>query len=214
MPKIKQISVNQIDKIISCQDDNSKNTTIQYNVDNNEEISIVVTPLLKPEDTSGFVDSVVDAVFVNDDYNTALYELVYSKAILAYYTNIKYDITNEKLNKIVYCTNIIDMIIEKINRMQLSDINDAINKKIEFKKNLIISEQKKLLDDAVIRLNTEQDKMVTQISSLVDVFGKIGKEANEIDINKLSEDVNKIANMDENKTVNNILEFQNKDDKK
>lgn len=196
MTDTKKISINQIDKIIKTQTGNCKEKiTIQYKVTDDEIIEIVVTPLLSVDEMNSMVNSIVDTI-CNDTYNPALYELVYSKAIMVYYTNLKTDITNNKLNQIVYCTDIIEKIVNIINPLQLADINDAVDKSIEFKKQEILSTENRLLKE---NLN--------QLVSLTNIMSEIGEKMNDIDIKELMKNCKKIADIPEKERIQKILEI-------
>lgn len=191
-----KISVNQVDKIIKTQTRNCKEKiTIPYKVADDEIIEIVVTPLLSVDEMNSMVNSIAETI-CNDTYNPDLYELVYSKAIMAYYTNLKTDITNDKLNQIVYCTDIIEKIVNIINPLQLADINDAVDKSIEFKKQEILSTENRLLKE---NLN--------QLISLTNIMSEMGEKMNDINIKELMENCKKIADIPEKQRVQSILEI-------
>lgn len=203
MAKTKQISINQIDKIIASQADRypkDNKTVISYNVGNGETVDVEVSPLLSVEDMNNMVQAVSEAVFDNNTYVPAVYELIYSKAVLAYYTNLKIDMKNDKFNQIVYCTDIVDKVVDSVNTMQLADINDAIDKAIEFKKQEILSTQNRLLEE---NLN--------QLVTLTNTMSEFGEKMKDINMNEVIDNYKKIANMPEKERVNNILEFQRKE---
>lgn len=208
-----KISINQIDKIIAAQSDKypkNNKTVISYDVRNGETVDIEVTPLLSLDDMDGFVEGVTEGIFDNDTYKPALYEIVYSQAILCFYTNLKTDMTNDKLIQIVYNTDIVDMVIDKINVMQLADINDALEKAIEFKKQSILSEQRKLLSETNMTMQIEQNEVISKMDSVINLFKNISSGLDDYGKKQLAEDINKIANTDEKVIVDNILDFQEK----
>ena len=208
-----KISINQIDKIIAFQADKySKNnkTVISYEVGNGEPVDVEVTPLLSLNDADNFVECVIEGVFDNDTYKPALFELVFSQAILYFYTNLKSDMKSEKLIQIVYNTNIVDRVIENVNKMQFADINDALEKAIEFKKQSILSEQRKLLSETNMTMRIEQNEVISKMDSVINLFKNISNGLDDYGKKQLAEDINKIANTDEKVIVDNILDFQEK----
>lgn len=207
MAKTKQISINQIDKIIASQTDTypkDNKRVISYDVGNGETVDIEVTPLLSIEDMSSMVHAVVGALFDNDTYTPAMYELVHSKAILVYYTNLKSDMNNDKLNQIVYCTDIVNKVVQVVNISQFEDINYAICKAIEFRKQEILSTQNRLLEENY-----------NQLVALTNTMSTFGEKMKGVDMNELMDNFKKLANTSEKERVNNVLEFQyaNRDDK-
>ena len=99
-----EVSVNQIDKIIKSKSflyHKDNKTTVLFDVADGEQISINVTPILSIEDMKEFVEVVSDSVFIDDEYTPALFEIVYASAIMTYYTDLKTNITNDKLLQII-----------------------------------------------------------------------------------------------------------------
>ncbi len=208
MTKTKQVSFNSLKKIIKYQSSDNK-TTILFDVDKDESIEVEVTKLLSTQDSVDFVDSVSSAIFIDGVYTPSLYNLVYSKAILAFYTNIKVnDINNDLLNEIIYDTDIIDKILSVINEMQLYHLESAITDAIDYKCKEILSVNE-LTANTMIQEMAERNKEQTeQVKALITTFSEIGKTFDGIDQNKLMQMIEMIANKDEDELVNSVMAYR------
>ncbi len=206
-----EVSVNQIDKIIKSQSSKypkDNKTVVLFDVAYGEQISINVTPILSIEDMNEFAEVVSNSVFIDDEYAPALFKLVRARAIMTYYTDLKTNITNDKLLQIIYNTDIIERVEDSINPKQFSAIETAIGKAIEFKKQSILSEQRKLVTELTNNVQIEQNDVITKMNSVVELFEKISNGLDGYGKKQLAEDINMIANKDEKEIVDNILEFR------
>ncbi len=195
--KKKTTSPTLIQKFLAYAASKEDKCILSMPVSETESCEFEVKSLLNAGDMDSFVSGVTDALFLNGYYTPALYSLVYAKAILVYYTNLKDSISNEDLIVLVFKTNIISFIESKINKSQKEAIVDAINQSIEFKKQEILSTQAARLEESI-----------QQIKLLTDLTSKIVNQFNDIDMKQATEAVIKIANIPERDLVNNIFDVK------
>lgn len=205
--KKKITSVSPIQQIVSYAIPKSDKCILFLPISETENIEIEVRQLLSTDEMVSFVNGVCNAVFWNDEYVPSIYELVISKAILTYYTNLAVFqtnkeasvslISNEHLTQLVYCTNIIQEVKSKINLRQFESMIVAIDKAIEFKKQEIYNTQSARLEEAI-----------KQIEILINTTERITAQFEGIDMKQATEAAIKIANIPEQELVKNILEVQ------
>ncbi|MEG0899815.1 MAG: hypothetical protein RSF40_08930 [Oscillospiraceae bacterium] len=209
-----KISINQMDKLLptKTKDDNKIPLWLKDS-EGKDTLEIIVTPILSVDDTVSFVESVAEALFVKDTYLPSVRNLVYNKALLAYYTNLRFDMTDDKINELVYQTTVCDQISETIMKHageQMCDVHVAIDEAIEFKKQQILSEQRQLLMATNMRIDEEQNDILKSSNALIEAFNSIITKFNDINFEQLVKDVNTVANTPDKERVDNILSFQQK----
>lgn len=210
MAKTKQVSFNSLKKIIQCQSLDNK-TSLLFDVGDNENIEVEVTKLLSTQDSVDFVESVSNAVFIDGVYTPSLYNLVYSKAILAFYTNIKVnDINSDLLNEIVYNTDIMDKIIDVINEIQMYHLESAITNAINHRCKELLSVNESATNHLIQEVSEKSKEQSEQVKTLIETFSEIGKAFDGIDQNKLMEMLETISNKDEDKIVNSVMDYREK----
>lgn len=206
---------NPIAQILASQENKYPHKTIlSYEVDGSEKVDITVLSILPLESVAGIVEAITDAVFADGTYNPALYEYVYSKAILAYFTDLNLDISNDVLNEIVYSSSLVDDVIDRINKLHLADINDAIEKSIAFRQQHLLSSSRKMLEDTNFRIRREQEEIIGQMGQLISVFSEFSNGLDGYGKEQIKNDIHQIAGMDEKERISNILEFRNTQDEK
>ncbi|MEG1614824.1 MAG: hypothetical protein RR343_05010, partial [Oscillospiraceae bacterium] len=77
--------------------------------------------------------------------------------------NIKTNMTNDKLNYIIYKTDILEKVLNEINKKQLQFIKDALQNAIIFKEQSIHCTQK-------IRLEQEQEEILKHTNDLINTI--------------------------------------------
>ena len=195
--QVKRLSVNMMDKLIEhLKKTNEKIKPLTYKVDN-EEITIDVKYQLSFEEMKSLIDVVVDNSFVNNKYNECNKIFVLFKAILAYYTNLKFDYSNEdKSVEMLFNTSLLLDITKKINVKQYDYILECINNEIDYiKQNKIYHLQEKyqkLENELTVKINQEQDMLVKEIANLIVPMQQIFESYNSDEMKNVCE---KLANM-------------------
>lgn len=162
-----------------------------------ENIDIEVKSLLSVDEMVSFVNGVTNAIFPNGTYMPAIYRLVYANAIIFYYTDFQDMITNEDLVSLVFCTDIIAKVEERINRAQIQEMIEAICKNIKSKQEEIHNTQSSRLEESI-----------RQMETLTEIVSKFAEQFQDIDMKQATEAAIKLSNMPERNIVNNILDVK------
>lgn len=195
--KKKSAPPSPIQQIVSFAAPKDNKSILSLPISDTENYGVEVKTTLAADEMVSFVDGITNALFVNDQYTPVLYKLIYVKAILAYYTNLKEPISNEDLVVLVFDTDIVQKIEEKINQKQRQDLIEAIQKNIEAK-------QQELLNSKSARL----ESAIRQIELLTEATSKITEQFKEIDMKQVMESSMKLANIPERDLVNNIIDIK------
>lgn len=126
MAKTKKISINAMDKVVKSS--HTPFTEIEWN-----GLNVTVKYTLTFKEMLEFVDSVTKTCFTSST-NTYMPEakgFAIKSNILEKYTNFTLPNNLEHRYEMIYCTNIIDTVLEHINTQQYSEIINAIDDKIE-----------------------------------------------------------------------------------
>ena len=138
MAKTKEtrISVNQFEKFVKTIEDNDIDITLS------DDLSFKVKTKIGIRDMITFVNSVVDNCFNGDEYKPYYKNLIYAKNLISYFTNISIPLDDEKFYDWIQISGICDIIEEKLyntNSVQFHEINETIDKMIEFRKQKILN---------------------------------------------------------------------------
>lgn len=169
----------------------------------NKKITILVNKMIPFENMVALINSVVEQSFSEDIYKPYLHRISYVRNMLAYFTNLPYDCDNETLNYIMYTSKIFSSIEERISPRQLYDIRNMIEKGINFNKEMVLSNQRKLLSIAIDNLNREQEDITMQITTLVEKFNGM-----DFDINKLEQVLDKAKEISQENLSANIVSLK------
>lgn len=231
---VKQVSFTKVDKYIK----EFATNLFEYNplelnypkefTEMINEMDIQIRHSLPLFDMGGFVEDVVNGVFVDVENEDGVAETKYApyykdiyigKNILKYYTNIKEIDSVDRLEKLVFGDGfgIIDIVKDNINLSQFDEILKAIDDLIDFRKRELLNNKKSGLDNLVDSLNSilkNIDKKIEQfdveslgeyVPEIVDIF-----QSGKLDPEKFaSAFVNAKAN-----SVGNDTESEVKDDSK
>ena len=152
--------------------------------------SITVRSYLLPTEKAELCARVVAQLFDDDTYNPYVRDDVTYAAIISYFTNIKADnLTPERLAFLVYNVNLISK-IESVSPDQYKDIMLTIDRAVD-------------AINADIREKRQHD--IDEVKALTDKFAKIGNSLDSLDLNSVMSDVSKIANMDDEERVRNVI---------
>lgn len=195
----KKLNTTKLDKIIK--DQKKDNGVITYEI-NGETIEIQVRRTVSIQEFAQIVTDVSESVCsgnVNDHvpYSAFYKETAIGLAILSNYTNIKDDIGVDRMNAILFETDILDKVEDSVNQIQLNALMIAIDDQIEFYKQEAISTEHKHLIETTAQFN----KATVTFEQFTRMFEGI-------DINQLLDMGGKLASMDEKKFAESIMEVR------
>lgn len=122
----KKISISVFEKIMKETHTATKN--VEWN-----GVEITIKNTLSFKEVLSFVDSVTKSCFTTDSgsYLPEVKEFVIKCCILEMYANFAMPINVERKYDLVYCTDAVNVVMDNINRVQLDEIIEAINDKID-----------------------------------------------------------------------------------
>lgn len=145
--EMKEVSVNQIEKIIKNHYDNSYKE-VEFKC-GDEVITVMVKPYLTYQEFGEFVQTVVDTCFEKDeitgeysDYYAYREDFITAICVLKYYTNIMIPKDATKLYPLIYGTDIIDKILDIIDLQQNRDLMLSISQKMEFRRRQVANNKR------------------------------------------------------------------------
>lgn len=122
----KKISITTFEKIMK--ENYTPTKTVEWN-----GVEITIKPTLSFKEVLSFVDNVTKSCFTTDGgtYIPEVKEFVIKCCILEMYANFAMPTNVERKYDLVYCTDAVNVVMDNINRIQLGEIIDAINDKID-----------------------------------------------------------------------------------
>lgn len=187
--KIQKLILSQLSK-----NEQENKIIYNFNISNGESIAVEIKKLLTADEMDNMVVAIVNSLFDSNVYHASIKDLIISKAIVLYYTNIKDNISNEDLINIIYNTTIIDTIISKINIKQFNVLQSAIDDLIEYRKADINSAQVKRLNE-----------ITTSLDLYLNIIKTVTEQYENIDIKDLIDSVKSMTKISDESLVNNIL---------
>lgn len=126
MAKIKKISINAIDKVVKTL--HTPSTEVEWN-----GLNVIIKHTLTFKETLEFVDSVTKTCFTasTNTYMPEAKEFAIKSNILEKYTNFTLPNNLEHRYEMIYCTDIIDVVLKNINIAQYTEMIKAIDDKIK-----------------------------------------------------------------------------------
>lgn len=163
--------------------------------------TIYVKQFLAFEDMMAFVDGVSSGCFAKSDgsYMPEARDFLFRCHIVDNYTNIELPDAIEEKNRLLYGTNIIEVIIRNIDRGQFQAIIDAIEKNVAYAVDMNV----KQFNDNVEKIYGEITKLYEQLTS---VFEGIDKDT----MTAIAQAVAGTT-FDEKKLVDAVIEARNAD---
>lgn len=185
-----------------------KNVMIGSYVYNDEIINFNYCTDLSVSEKLSFVNSVVDIVVDEDKYNSIIKDLMFDYMIIKVFTDIDisflraidedgnktFDI--DLLEDFLLETNIVDIVKANVSYILFDELNNAINKSIEYKTGIYNNR----LEDALSNLVNTIEKKVNAI------------DMGDIDLNKMSEMVQLFTSMSEKFTPENVVKAYTQSD--
>ena len=172
---------------------------------NGQSFTIKIKSVISFKDMSSFVNTVVNNSFTDDEYDSVNNEMAFNRCLLAYYTNIPFDI--EDIDNLIYQTNIMDLIKDNVSKKQLSSIKRMILESIDFKQRKILSVQKSKIDELINRIAEEQSEIISEVNKFVETFNDTFSNVN-FDVDKMMEIVDKLNSIDLNKVSKELYEVR------
>lgn len=192
----KKVSCEKLDNLMKKHHAEGYNETL-YPIGGGEDnggFNIAIRSYLLPTEKAELCARVVAQLFEDDTYNPFVRDDVTYAVIISYFTNIKADnLTPERLAFLVYDVNLISK-IESVSPDQYKDIMLTIDRAVETI-NADIREKRQHDIDAIL----------DEVKALTDKVAKVGNSLDALDLNAVVSDVNKIANMNDEERVRNVL---------
>lgn len=196
----KRVSINNLDKMLNASTGDNV-VTVPIDIGDGETVDVHVKKTISFDEMESFVDVVADAVFVEENGETAYsptrYRSAFALSFLGFFSDIKIEIGLERLVKLMYATGIYDELVSAANQSQLRAIEDDIFSAIEFRKQTVLSGER-------IKLNyllEQMDKMMPMLEQNARLLAGMGQE-------DLTKAVQAMGNMDEGKLAKAVLKEQ------
>lgn len=151
--KINKISINSFEKTMK---ENFSDIVVVkwYGID------IEIRPTISLVDAAEFISNIVSAAISDDgDYMPEFVDFVMRCNVLTKYANFTISDNTEKTYDLVYKTNAFDTVMEQINKRQLDAIMNSSMQKIEFEKQVALSNITRDTIDAIEAINKMQRQM-------------------------------------------------------
>lgn len=183
--KDSKVSITKLDEFLKTQ----KQETVVVEVDG---LEFEVKTLLDLADFHAMVNAVVDASFVYDEeLGVEKYDAVYEQyaqniAVLTYVANFKPETASEKLYALSLCRPVMDAIYRVWDETQRWSFDTAVCDQTEFKKQELLSSERKMLQDATAQIDIAANSLL-QFNTLFEG----------VDPQELMNDMQKIAGMSE-----------------
>jgi len=166
-------------------------TVVRYNA-GKQEFELTVKRTLSLDDARAFVAGVVRSVInsATGDYKPELYDFVLRMFTLIFYAGVSAPTNLEKAYDIIYKTVLYETVMAEIDMTQYRDIVTAIDKYIEFEKDIIMSTQMSRVNEVISRIDSLFDQSTKAVETVTsEDFLKQITEAVKIAGNNASIDV-------------------------
>lgn len=190
--KVKRISVNSLEK---CIERKPETVNVEWN-----GLDIVVKKRLSFEEMIAFVDGVAKSCFAADtnDFIPGVKDFVISCFVIEMYSNLTLPQNVSKKYEIISSCDVVDVILENVDREQFDNITGAINEKIRY----LISVN---LSQATVKINELLYSFGDIESKVGELFGKISSDDVQTLVSAISD-----GKIDEGKLMQAYLENKNK----
>lgn len=160
--KTKKVSVNTIEKI--AKENSNLVEKVMWH-----DIEISVKYRLGLQEMLSFVDGVVKSCFTKDDgtYMPEIRRFAIHSNLIESYTNISLPLNIEKRYGLICYSDIIDLILQHIDRNQFNDMVQSVNEKIEHLAKANVESINRQVSDLVASFGNLQ-------TQFADIFGDIG----------------------------------------
>jgi len=147
--KTKRVSINQFEKALN------RNNTVELILDGTTDVAFNVEKTISLNEAMSFVSEVVDSCVdgVSLEYIPEVYDFAIRVGVLSYYSNLKLPTSAKDQYTLVYGTSAYDQILQYINYSQYKAIIDAIDKKISYMTNIMLSTMSSKVNEMIDSFN-------------------------------------------------------------
>lgn len=176
-----------------------------------------VTNSISIQDEHSLIENVVSNCFDKLEYNPRYRNISFATNILVYFCNIQYD-TIEDICEFIYNENdLFDRVLKLINRNQLSNIKESIEKSIEFKKQVILAQMSKNNNEEEVFENIND--CIVVVKNLLNSFSNSTNNIQSEELSSMLKDqvpklIEVIGSMDKEKLTSTILDVIKEKDSK
>lgn len=166
------------------------------------EIEVVIKPYISYQERTQMVNDIASECYDEiGNYHPEFFDIAYKIALIEHYTNINTDIKDSVNQMHILCesTNLIEEIVNYVNDCgQIwNDVHDIINWRNEQ------SLKSNAWDDVAYMISGLLDKLADRLDKM--------PETSKEDADKFAALTAKLSNMSEDKIIDGILKFHNKD---
>lgn len=197
------ITISPIKQILSTESVEQSHPVILYELKNGATIEFAVKPLLTLAEMQYFIATVTESAFVDGEYTPMLVPFMINQIVIECYLQCDDELDDDERATLKYSSTLIEEIHNVINQKQFEDILSAIEYQIEFRKNQMLSEERKML----ARLINDYEILENEINRHIESFAEIAKQFEGIDIKETLDTFKKIANKSNQDFVDSVLEF-------
>lgn len=161
--KTKRVSINQFEKAID------KNNILKLILEGTDDVEFEVQKTIPLDEAISFVNEVVESCIDSDEasYVPESYDFAIRIGVINYYSNLKLPTSIDKQYDFIYRTPAYYQILENINKGQYSAIIKAIDEKITYMKDMMVSTASgKIID------------LLSKFNELSDISGDLSKNVN------------------------------------
>lgn len=183
--KTKRVSINQFEKAIE------KENIIEVQLEGATDVAFNIQKTLPLSEVMSFVTEVVESCVdgANGEYIPEAYDFAIRVGVLNYYSNLKLPASIEKQYTLAYETSAFDQILAHINTNQFRAIVDAIDKKIAYMTNIMLSAISSKVNEIIDTfnnmtqsnedvLNNIDPKIISEIASRINLQNQNDINAN------------------------------------
>ena len=195
----KKISSKTIANIIKA--NTRENKTLILKTDD-ADIEVIIKPYISYQERTQMINDIANNCYdENGDYHPEFFDIAYKIALIEYYTNINTDIKDSVNQMHILCesTNLIEEIVNYVNECgQIwNDAKDVVNWRNEQ------SLKSNAWDDVAYMISGLLDKLADRLDKM--------PETSKEDADKFAALTAKLGNMSEDKIIDGILKFHNKE---
>lgn len=195
-----KISINVLKEIIKAE--KSTDTIINYKL-GDIPVEIIVKNSMNKDDKVRFVRDVLNGCFVDDTYAPYYRNELFKIAVLEYFTNIKTDTGGTILFDLINNTNLYNCVIDELPADTICNLTVLVDDMIEWRKEEILSMQKKKLNAAT----EDMEKALEQMNELIEALNAMTKSFEGVDPKEALKVYQKLADKDEDKIAKATIDL-------
>lgn len=187
-----RISINKLEDVMM------ENVTV-IPMNENKDVNITIRRTLPLRDMMQFVENVVSSCVDMDNasYTPEIKDFAIRSEILSTYANFNLPSNVEKQYELVYRTNVLDQVMEHIDKRQLDEIKTAINERITHEVNMIET-----------ALSAKTNDMMAHIETMIDQFETVFDGINNNDFNGIMKKISEMSSITEESIAKAVLDIQ------